>query len=175
MASTVVAAEGEPVEVTRRRAAIFHAAGRLDEAEREYRRALAADEDDASVYNDLGYLLAERGEDLPAAIAMVKRALAERPEEPAFLDSLGFALYRAGRVSEALPLLREAVRRAGSGDVAEIREHLGDVYLALGDLTRARAEWQAALALGGRERERVLAKLRAHADEESERAASDSR
>ncbi|GAB4222583.1 MAG: hypothetical protein Kow0062_20630 [Acidobacteriota bacterium] len=175
IAAAATPGPGAPVDVIRRRASVFHAAGRLDEAEREYRRALAAGDGDVGIYNDLGYLLAERGEDLDEAIAMIKRALAERPEEAAFLDSLGFALFRAGRVSEALPLLREAARRAQGDGVAEIREHLGDVYLALGDLPRARAEWQAAIALGGRVRERVAAKLQAHADDAPDAAESESR
>ena len=175
LAAAASAGAGEGPEVARRRAAVYHAAGRLDEAEREYRRALAAGADDVSIFNDLGYLLAERGEDLSEAIRLIQRALAEQPEEPAYLDSLGFALLRSGRVSEALPLLREAARRSADGDVSEIREHLGDAYLALGDLARARAEWQAALAFGGGDRERVMAKLQAHGETDPARAGSDPR
>ena len=98
---------------------------------------------------------------------MLKRALEADPDQPAYLDSLGYALLQAGRPEEALVLIRRAAQRASGTQQAEIREHLGDVYLALRDLPRALAEWRAALAYGASERERLLAKIREHAETEN--------
>lgn len=163
LAAKIVDAGGMPefldAEVMRGRAAVLHAAGRLGEAEAAYRHLLELDPEDHPTQNDLGYLLAESGRKLPEAVALIERALQARPEEPAYLDSLGYALHRSGRSREALPLLREAARRSGPSQLADIREHLGDVYFALGDIVRARAEWEAAMRLGSSSVERLASKL----------------
>ncbi|RMG47538.1 MAG: hypothetical protein D6718_03400 [Acidobacteria bacterium] len=155
----------DPV-VLRARAITLQAAGRLGEAEAAFRRLLEVDPDDHRVLNDLGYLLANAGRSLPEAIRLVERALELRPDTPAYLDSLAWALHRSGRSEEALPLLLKAVQRATGDAVAEMREHLGDVYAALGQTDRAVAEWKAALGLGfdrlPEDRERLLGKIRRH-------------
>jgi tetratricopeptide (TPR) repeat protein len=146
-------------DVLRIRAATLDAAGRVGEAEAAFRRLLVLEPDNDVLLNDLGWLLAKEGRSLDEAIKLLERAVQKRPEEPAYLDSLGWALHRAGRSSEALTLLRRAAQRAVERDEPEIREHLGDVYFALGDNQRARAEWGAALSLGALSRERVQKKL----------------
>jgi Flp pilus assembly protein TadD len=135
------------------------AAGRSGEAERWFRQLLEQEPDDHVTMNDLGYLLASDGRSLDEAERLVRRALDLRPEEPAYLDSLGWALHRAGRSADALPLLKKAAGRARERDEAGIRQHLGDVYLALGDRDRARAEWKAAIALGSDQPELLRRKI----------------
>jgi tetratricopeptide (TPR) repeat protein len=154
-------------DVLRLRAGVLHAAGRLGEAEAAYRRLLELEPEDHTALNDLGYLLATDGRDLDEAIRMLKRAVAAQPSHPAYLDSLGYALHRSGRSEEALPLLREAARRAREHQLPEIREHLGDVYFALGQTDRALAEWRASLELGDGDEPRLVEKLRRHAPEPS--------
>lgn len=153
--------------VMRARASVLHAAGRLGEAEAALRELLVLSPDDPGVLNDLGYLLATQRRSLDEALRMLERAVEQRPDEPAFLDSLGWALYQSGRPEEALPILQEAARRAGERDEPEIRSHLGDVYHALGRTDRAVAEWQAAVALGAADRQRLLQRI-----EESRAAAN---
>ena len=163
LAARLLDAVGMPeqpsADVMRARAAVLHAAGRTGEAEAAYRRLLETAPDDAGTLNDLGYLLASQRRSLDEAVAMLRRAVEQQPDEPAFLDSLGWALYQSGRPQEALPLLQKAVRRAGERDEPEIREHLGDVYLALGQAERAVAEWQAALALDDKARPDLRKKI----------------
>ena len=74
---------------------------------------------------------------------MIRRALAQQPQDPAILDSMGWVLYRQGRLEEALEYLRRA--HALMPD-AEVSAHLGEVLWALGDQETARAVWSAALA-----------------------------
>jgi tetratricopeptide (TPR) repeat protein len=163
LAARLLDAAGMPeqpsAEVMRARASVLHAAGRSGEAEAAYRQLLETAPDDPGTLNDLGYLLASQHRSLDEAVAMLRRAVAQQPDEPAFLDSLGWALYQSGRPQEALPVLQQAVRRAGERDEPEIREHLGDVYLALGQAERAVAEWQAALALGAGDRPDLRKKI----------------
>lgn len=99
--------------------------------------------DSTAALNYLGYAMADRGEDLPRAIALLERANRIAPKEPAFIDSLGWALFKAGQPDKALPLIEGAVAAAPGN--AEINEHLGDILWALGRRFDARAAWRAAL------------------------------
>jgi predicted Zn-dependent protease len=154
--------DGSVPRLLRMRATVLHAAERLEDAEVAHRRVLELDPDDHATKNDLGFLLAKSGRNLPEALSLLKEAVGVRPDEPAYLDSLGYALHRMGRSDEALQLLREAARRSAGPAQAEIRDHLGDVYFALGDVERARAEWEAAMALGHGAAEQIAEKLRRH-------------
>lgn len=107
-------------------------------------KVIALAPDSAAALNYIGYAMADRGEDLPRAITLLERANRIAPREPAFIDSLGWALYKAGQADKALPLIESAVSAAPGN--AEINEHLGDIYWALGRKFDARAAWRAALA-----------------------------
>lgn len=125
-------------------------------AERELRQALAACPDDATANNDLGYLLADEGKNLEEAEVMIRKAIAaERPDgegasgsaNAAFVDSLGWVLFKRGRLAEARRELERAVALPdGAGDPV-VWDHLGDVYFGLGRKSPARAAWRKALAL----------------------------
>ena len=64
--------------------------------------------DDAGVNNDLGYLYADQGKNLEKAEAMIRKAVQEEPDNGAYLDSLGWVLFKRGKV-------KEAVEPAGEG------------------------------------------------------------
>lgn len=164
LAARLIDAVGLPGDaeppVLRARASTLFTAGRFGEAEAAMRQLLSRNPNDDSALNDLGFLLADQGRSLDEAIDLLQRAVQIRPSEPAYLDSLGWALHRAGRSRDALPYLEDAVQKAGEREEPGIREHLGDVFEALGEPERARAEWQAALALGSDQPERLNRKLR---------------
>ncbi|MBX9789814.1 MAG: tetratricopeptide repeat protein [Pirellulales bacterium] len=101
--------------------------------------------EDISAMNDLGYLWADAGKRLHLALAMIEQAVAKEPENAAYLDSHGWALFRLGRRAEAISTLQRAVSQEKDPD-GVILEHLGDAYLADGRVDDARAAWQRALA-----------------------------
>ncbi len=55
----------------------------------------------APVLNYYGYMLADRGMRLDEAVALVQRALAQDPTNPAYLDSIGWAYYKQNKLAEA--------------------------------------------------------------------------
>jgi tetratricopeptide (TPR) repeat protein len=136
------------VAVPFQRGAALERAGRHAEAEAAFRMALERDPLDAQTLNYLGYMLAERGERLDEAVRFVERALEIDPENPSYLDSLGWARFRAGEPARALPLLERAAARLPRTSV--VHDHLGDVRMALGDRDGAVEAWRHALA-GDRE------------------------
>jgi len=117
-------------------------AGRSDAAIRELRGLLEERPGDAVVQNALGYTLADRDRQLDEAAALVQAALTQTPDSAAVLDSMGWVLFRQGRLQESLQYLERAREL---GDDVEIDLHLGEVQWALGDRDAARATWQEAL------------------------------
>jgi len=107
--------------------------------------------DDPGVNNDLGYLYADQGKNLEKAESMIRKAVQEEPDKPAYLDSLGWVLFKRGKAKESLEPLMKAVefqkleeKKGIAPPDATIREHLGDVYLHLQEVDRARQIWEEA-------------------------------
>jgi tetratricopeptide (TPR) repeat protein len=115
---------------------------KLDLLERDLRRILIEHPDHVDALNALGYTLADRTDRFDAALALIERALQLRPDDPAILDSMGWVLYRKGRLEEAEGYLRRALEQ---GFDAEIAAHLGEVLWALGRREEAREVWGHAL------------------------------
>ena len=117
--------------------------GDLEGAETAVRDVLAREPANPTALNFLGYLLADHNRKLSEAVGLIQQALAIDPNNGAYLDSLGWAYYRLGRLSDARVQLERAILLA---DDPVIHEHLGDVYkgMRLNDL--ARAQYRLSLA-----------------------------
>ena len=96
--------------------------GRTDLALESYSEAVALDDENSNAANGLGYLLAESGEDPVRAVELCRKALDSDPDNSAYKDSLGWALFRAGRPLEAVRFLTEAL--AGRPEDRIIKRHL---------------------------------------------------
>lgn len=140
----------------------YERTGRQEQAMEQLRRVLAIEPDFHAALNYLGYIYAERGENLEEALALVRRAVSLEPDNGAYVDSLGWAYYRLGRFEQARSYLERATR-LDPGD-ATLHEHLGDVYVALGQTEKAREVYRRALELGDDNAEQVRRKLDSLAD-----------
>lgn len=123
-------------------------AGEHDAAAGYFSACLEVDENYAPALNYLGYMWAERGENLAQAEGFIRRAVAGEPANPAYLDSLGWVLFQQGRYHEALPPLEQASKLASPADPT-IEEHLGDALDKLGRRHEAIRAWDRAAALEG--------------------------
>lgn len=83
--------------------------GRLDAAERAYRRALELEPSFPVSANNLAALLLDRGDSLEEARQLAAAAVAASPGTPAFLDTEAKVLARLGRYDEAIESMRKAV------------------------------------------------------------------
>src|SRR5438874_4097509 len=70
----------------------------------------------------------------------------EDKDNAAYLDSLGWVLYKKKNFAEAKKYLLEA-SKSDDGKHVEIYDHLADVHVALGEKAEAAAVWQKALDL----------------------------
>ncbi|HTH46630.1 MAG TPA: tetratricopeptide repeat protein, partial [Candidatus Limnocylindria bacterium] len=95
--------------------------------------------------NYLGYSWADRGVNLPRALEMIEKAVKAEPENPAYLDSLGWVLFKLGKPKEAIAPLEKAVQLSPEPDAA-VLDHLGDVLLAANRPEDAREAWRKSLA-----------------------------
>lgn len=116
---------------------------RIEQAEHDLRRIIADDPQHADALNALGYTLADRTERYEEARALIERAYALKPEEPAILDSMGWVQFRLGNHDQALSYLRQALEALNDGEIAA---HLGEVLWTMGRKAEAWKVWEAALA-----------------------------
>lgn len=102
--------------------------------------------DNFQALNYVGYTLAEENRELDRALQLLSRADALSPDQAYIIDSLAWALFRAGKAEEALARIRRAVGLEGPVD-ATIWEHYGDIARHLGHAAEARRAYQKALDL----------------------------
>ena len=126
---------------------MYSDAGRSSDAEKLLRQMLANEPSNPTVLNHLGYHLANRGEQLDEAVALVKKALDAKPDQQEFLDSLGWAYYKRGELNDALKYLSAAAAKLPEN--SEVQDHLGDAYAKRGSMQEAIAAWAKALAGDG--------------------------
>jgi predicted Zn-dependent protease len=120
---------------------------RIDESAAEFELLLGRAPDHAPALNYLGYMWIERARHLERAVEMVRKAVRLDPSSAAYVDSLGWGMYRMGQAAEAVPLLERANRL--EPDDATILEHLGDALASSGQIDRARAAYERALFVAG--------------------------
>ena len=96
--------------------------------------------------NDLGYLLADNHLQLERAKTLIEKALEGEPENSAYLDSMGWVLYRLEDYEGAVEYLQKAADGTGGKD-STVVDHLGDALIKLGRTDDARAQWEKALEI----------------------------
>ncbi|MCZ7600176.1 MAG: tetratricopeptide repeat protein [Gammaproteobacteria bacterium] len=117
---------------------------RLDLHEKDMRRVIELDPNNAHAYNALGYTLADQTERYEEAPELITRALELAPDDPFILDSMGWVQYRLGDLDQAEQYLRRALDLRTD---AEIAAHLGEVLWAAGIRDEARRLWDEALRI----------------------------
>ncbi len=136
--------------------------GDVKAASADLKALLEKDPDNPGYNNDLGYIWADHDMNLPESEKLIRKALDEdrkqrlkdkpdaKPEElkdnPSYLDSLGWVLYKEKKYEEARKPLEEAVKDP-DGQSVEIYDHLAEVLLAAGDKEGAVSTWKKGLEL----------------------------
>jgi tetratricopeptide (TPR) repeat protein len=111
-------------------------------SERDLRQIIRLLPENSRALNHLGYMLADQTDRYQEALELIERAIAVTPDDPAIIDSLGWALYKLGRHEEALVQMRRAF---AAFPIDEVASHLGEVLWALDRKEEALRVWQDAL------------------------------
>jgi tetratricopeptide (TPR) repeat protein len=133
------------VELLYGRAMVSEPLNRLSILEQDLRQVLDKDPDNAQALNALGYTLTDRTDRHQEALILIKKAVEISPEDPFYLDSLGWVYYRLGNLGVAERYLRQA---ADIQPDAEFLAHLGEVLWLLGRQSEAKQMWQQGLEQG---------------------------
>ena len=118
---------------------------RFEDVVRAMETTLSLDPHHADALNYLGYSYAERGIKINEALSLTKQAVALKPDNGYYIDSLGWAYYKSGLIAEALAEIKRAVALVGDDPV--IYEHLGEIYFKQQRLSDAREAWLHSLEL----------------------------
>lgn len=113
---------------------------KFNESYSAFEEALVLDPNNTLVLNNYAYYLGEQGDRLEKALAMAKKANEISPNNPAYLDTYGWILYKSERYSDALGYIQKALELSPKD--GEIMEHLGDVHYRLGNKEEAAKYWQ---------------------------------
>lgn len=111
-----------------------------------FERILKIDPNHAQTLNYLGYMWADLGLKLEKSLRMITKALEIDGENPAYLDSYGWALYKLERYEEAETHIKKAIELMDDQD-AVLFDHLAEVCMSLGRYEDAKANWERALQL----------------------------
>lgn len=155
---------------------VYSSAKQHDKSKEQLRLILESNPKDESACNDLGYIMADQGENLEEAEKLIRKAIAldreqkrARPkseegdeeaqkndahvgidgdqDHAAYVDSLGWVLFRRGKLDEAKKELERATKLADGKEDPVIWDHYGDVCLRLGKKPEARAAFRKAVEL----------------------------
>ncbi|MFD2248478.1 tetratricopeptide repeat protein [Pontibacter ruber] len=110
-----------------------------------YEAVLAFDADNEHVLNNYSYFLSLRNENLPKAKELAGRLVSKYPNNPTYLDTYAWVLYKLEDYQGALKYLEQAI---AASDDATIVEHYGDVLFKLGQKEEALKQWQKAKQKG---------------------------
>lgn len=130
--------------------AVYVDQGAIEKGQKILEKYLAENPDDIGVNNDLGYLYADQGTNLEKARKMIEKAVKAEPENAAYLDSMGWVLFKLGEYKEAISWLKKATQLE-TGNDATIWEHLADCYSANQESSEATKAWKKALELVNKE------------------------
>jgi tetratricopeptide (TPR) repeat protein len=138
--------------------------GKHEESDEQLQKILEADPNDATACNDLAYHWADRNKHLEEAERLIRKAMElDRKQRTgsgtafagndgdqdnaAFVDTLGWVLFRLGKLEEARAELEKASKLPSGDDDPVVFDHLADVYMRLKEKDRALLAWKKALAL----------------------------
>ncbi len=142
--SDALTAHPDDIDLRYGRAMVAETLDRIDLLEDDLRYILALKPDHAQTLNALGYTLTDRTDRHQEALELINQALAIAPNDPFYLDSLGWAYYRMGDLDKASQYLQQAVDLQND---PEFLAHLGEVIWQQGHQRKAKKVWQQGLDL----------------------------
>ncbi|MDQ6983042.1 MAG: tetratricopeptide repeat protein [Mariprofundus sp.] len=134
-----------PARLLFNRAAAFDHFKQYEQVEAMLNRIISRQPNDAEALNFLGYTYAVQGMNLNKAIALIKLALIQKPDDGYYLDSLAWAYYKKGDYPKAAITQTRALKKVT--DDAVMYDHYGDIMWKNSRPKAARQAWQKAIEL----------------------------
>lgn len=116
--------------------------GKRQETVVSMKKVLKINADHVQAMNYLAYTYAELGTELPEAESLARKALKQKPNDAYIKDTLGWILYKQGKLKEAVATLENA--HQSNPEESVIAEHLGDAYYQYQLFTKAKDMYERA-------------------------------
>lgn len=117
----------------------YYSLEKFDQAWSSYEKSIELDANNATSLNNYAYYLSVRNERIEYAFEMSKKSLENEPNNPSFLDTLGWIYFKMGNYDKAYQYISSSVDNGAIS--ATVYEHLGDVYDKLGNDEKAQEWW----------------------------------
>jgi tetratricopeptide (TPR) repeat protein len=124
------------------RAMLAERMDRVEVLERDLLRIITREPNNVNALNALGYTLADRTDRYDEAYEYINRALQLRPDDFMIIDSMGWVLYRMGKLEEAKEFLQKAMDIRHDPEIAA---HLIEVLWVMGNEKEAKKVSETAL------------------------------
>lgn len=121
--------------------------GEKPEAFKIMESIISKEPDNFQALNYVGFSLAEENKEIDKALEMLRKADKLSPDQAYIVDSLAWALHRAGQDDEALKEIRRAIKLDESTRDAAIWDHYGDIAMKKGHKDEARKAFRRAIEL----------------------------
>ncbi len=127
-------------------AGAYHQIESHRESDRYFDKALAINPQNAVALNNYAYYLSLRGANLNKALEMSERSNQISPNNPVYLDTKAWVLFKLERYLEARETLEAGMLLMEQPD-AEVLEHYGDILFELDEKDGAKKAYQQAYEL----------------------------
>ena len=117
------------------------------EAYEAYDSCLQWRPDNIACLNNYAYFLSIDGKHLDKAEEMSRRTIKKEPENPTYLDTYAWVLFRQKRYAEAKIYIEQTLKFDTVDVSADVLEHAGDIYANNGEIEKAMEKWKEALKL----------------------------
>ena len=110
-----------------------------------YIKLINTDDKDAQAYNNYAYSLVERNVKLDQALEMAKKAIEIEPENPSYLDTIGWVYFKLRDFKKAKKYISQSVELNNKNAI--VLEHLGDVLMENDETDEAVEFYKKALSI----------------------------
>jgi tetratricopeptide (TPR) repeat protein len=117
-------------------------------SDESYRNSIKADPNNYFVLNNFSYFLSLRNENLEEAERLSRHTLELVPNEPTFMDTYGWILYKQGKYSKAREFIQKAIEKTPEATDGTLFDHMGDVLYRLDEKDKALEYWKQAKQKG---------------------------
>ena len=124
----------------------YYRKGQHDTAFAHYNKALDYDPRNYMAMNNAAYFMACENVDLPKAESLSRTTIVEDPQNPVYLDTYAWVLFKMKKFDEAKEYIDKTLE-ADPEPTSELYEHAGDIYFMNLMPAQALDYWKEALAL----------------------------
>ena len=126
-------------------AILYDEKSQWDNSDEIYIKLINTDDKDAQAYNNYAYSLVERNVKLDQALEMAKKAIEIEPENPSYLDTIGWVYFKLRDFKKAKKYISQSVELNNKNAI--VLEHLGDVLMENDETDEAVEFYKKALSI----------------------------